>query len=66
MKLAKTCKQKKTRSKINSQKKQRTKQTTAKINSQKNCAQNELLQKCKADTFVYLLVERDGALSTAL
>ena len=31
-----------------------------------NCAQNKALQKCPADFFVYLLVERDKALSAAL
>ena len=36
------------------------------MNSQKNCAQNKGLQKCAADFFVYLLVERDEALSAAL
>ena len=37
----------------------------AKINSQKNCALNKALQKCAADIFVYLLVERGKALSSA-
>ena len=32
----------------------------------KNCAQNKALQKWAADFFVYLLVERDEALSDAL
>ena len=35
--------------------------TVAKVNSQKNCAQNKALQKCAADIFVYLLVERGKA-----
>ena len=47
------------------------KKTARKINrcknkSSKNCAQNKALQKCAADIFVYLLVERGKALSAAL
>ena len=33
---------------------------------QKNCAQNKALQKCAADFSVYLVLERDEALSAAL
>ena len=33
---------------------------------EKNGAQNKALQKCAADFFVYLVVERDKALSAAL
>ena len=36
------------------------------INSQNNYAQNKALQKCAADTIVYLLVERDETFSAAL
>ena len=34
--------------------------------SKKNCARNKGLQKCAADTFVCMLVERDGTLLAAL
>ena len=43
----------------------RQEKTVAKINRQKNCPQNKALQKCAADIFVYLLVERGKALSAA-